>query len=171
MKRTCIALALCTAITFISFAAPSYAGESKLVWNLTDKHVDEDAVTKIDKTFKTLAQKLPVGFQLEVEVSLLQTAVEPNNQTQFRKSTTADPDATLQNPTPTREVNARWPRMNFQYVLRNNTGAIVKQGQAELKDMDYLNQARARYGEYEANMVKDWFKHEFDTKTLSLAAK
>lgn len=170
MKKTAISAMLCAVLGAASLLHPAWAGEAKVQWNIADKQVNEDSIAKIDQTFAKLAKGLPDGFRLEVNVRLLKPAVEPDNSNQISKSNSVDPDSIDAKTSASRDRTPSWPRLNFDYVLRDGQGAVVKTGQEELKDMDYLKQARARYGEYEANMVKDWFRKQQQSNAFPVAS-
>lgn len=58
-----------------------------------------------------------------------------------------------------------FPRMDFRYTLTDADGKVLKEGEANLKDMNYLyhdrSWKRARYKEgfyYEKRMFREWFE-------------
>ena len=58
-----------------------------------------------------------------------------------------------------------FPRMDFSYTLTDDQGAVLKEGEANLKNMNYLHQVRAwkraRYKEgfyYEKRMFREWLE-------------
>ena len=61
-----------------------------------------------------------------------------------------------------------FPRMDFSYTLTGADGKVLKEGEVNLKDMNYLYQdrawKRARYKEgfyYEKRMFREWFEDTF----------
>lgn len=170
MQKKNVAAILCSLFMIFGLTKAAWAGDAKVQWKLSDNQTSEESMAKIDETFAKLAKALPSGFQLEVNVSLLKTAVAPDNSNQLQKSITMESEKLDANAMASRERTPSWPRMHFEYTLKDSTGTVVKTGYEELKDMDYLNQARARYGEYEANMVKDWFRKQQQSKAFPVAA-
>jgi hypothetical protein len=56
---------------------------------------------------------------------------------------------------------ADWPRMTLRYTLRAGT-TVLKTGDAQLADMNYLNGPAASGGHvFEQRMIERWFKAEF----------
>ncbi|WP_223669451.1 DUF3016 domain-containing protein [Kangiella shandongensis] len=56
-----------------------------------------------------------------------------------------------------------FPRMTFTYKLTNSTGKVLKEGEAKIKDMNYLYHEKTwkRYSEgfyYEKRMFREWFE-------------
>lgn len=59
------------------------------------------------------------------------------------------------------------PRMNFSYQLVDQTGEVLQQADVKLKDMSFFDRSghffRNEPLRYEKNMLKRWFKKEFDS--------
>ena len=59
------------------------------------------------------------------------------------------------------------PRINFSYQLLDEFGEVVQQAEIKLKDMSFLDRSshifRNEPLSYEKNMLKRWFKKEFDS--------
>ncbi|NMH60389.1 DUF3016 domain-containing protein [Alteromonas ponticola] len=57
------------------------------------------------------------------------------------------------------------PRMTFSYSLADETGALVKEADVNLKDMGFMDGVSSRFKEhplgYEKQMLKEWFNDEF----------
>ncbi|WMW79414.1 DUF3016 domain-containing protein [Undibacterium cyanobacteriorum] len=144
----------------INFA---YAGDSKVNWGNLDKFTDvqegrdqreyfrENLKKEFSEIFNGLAKKLPEGYTLTVNVNDLDLAgdIRPSiSYWQIRIMTTI-----------------YWPRMSFDYELKNDKNEVVASGKEELRDMDYLNRIRIPSGrtqfEYEEKMIQDWFRHQY----------
>jgi hypothetical protein len=157
MKKIVIA---CLILSVFSGAA--HAGEAKLKWGNLDDFTDvspgyelkdafrERLMQEFGLVFSNFASKLPDGYQLDVTVNDLDLAgdVRPSasiHQIRFM-------------------TQIYWPRMKFQYELRNEKNEIVSSGVEELRDMDYLGRARVPSGrtsfEFEEKMIHDWFRKQ-----------
>lgn len=157
------------ALSLLAFQASSaYAGEAKLTWGNFDKFSDvqegrdsrdrfrENLMKEFTDIFNAQAKKLPDGYVLSVDVNDLDLAgdIRPSMSSwQIRIMTTI-----------------YWPRMNFNYELRNEKSELITSGKEELRDMDYLNHARFPSGvthfEFEERMVQDWFKRQLAAGTF-----
>ncbi len=141
----------------------AYAGEAKLTWGNLDKFTDiqegrdnrdqfrEHLKKEFSDVFNHLAKKLPDGYTLAVDVNDIDLAGDIRPSTSFwqiRVMTTI-----------------YWPRMVFNYELRNDKSELVASGKEELRDMDYLNHPRIPSGntrfEFEERMLQDWFRHQY----------
>lgn len=57
-----------------------------------------------------------------------------------------------------------WPRISLRYALKDASGKTVRTGEAQLSDMDYMNNLAGSSSEplrYELNMLSNWFRREF----------
>jgi hypothetical protein len=171
---------LSTCLLLNAFSGVAHAGDAKLKWENLDNFSDispgyelKDAfrqrlMKEFGLVFSNFAKKLPDGYQLDVTVSDVDLAgdVRPSmsSANHIRFMTTI-----------------YWPRMKFNYELRNDKNALISAGNEELRDMDYLARARIPSGatsfEYEEKMILDWFKKQtnagvFPSKDMkSVAAK
>jgi hypothetical protein len=57
------------------------------------------------------------------------------------------------------------PRMRFSYQLLDQSGVVIKEADADLKDMSFQDRHNPFFNSeslrYEKNMVKQWFEREF----------
>lgn len=141
-----------------------HAGEVKVNWGKLDDFTEispsneskerfrERLTKEFEDVFAGLAQKLPDGYQLIINVSDIDLAgdVRPGpwyatNQIRIM-----------------REIY--WPRMNFSYELKNSQQEVIASAKEELRDMDYLHRMRIPSGktsfEFEEKMLNDWFKKQ-----------
>ncbi|PXF63311.1 DUF3016 domain-containing protein [Kangiella spongicola] len=103
-----------------------------------------------EKFFKEYSNELPEGQMLSIKILDLDLAghVELGSTRDIRVM-----------------KDIHFPRMEFSYILTDDQGAVLKEGEANLKDMNYLHQdrawKRARYKEgfyYEKRMFREWFE-------------
>ncbi|AOE50478.1 DUF3016 domain-containing protein [Kangiella sediminilitoris] len=101
-----------------------------------------------DKFFTEYSEELPEGQTLVLKINDLDLAgaVQFGATNEFRVMKDVD-----------------FPRMSFSYKLLDNNKNVVKQGNASIKDMNYLHHEktwkRSREGfYYEKRMFKEWVK-------------
>ena len=109
----------------------------------------EDTLKTLTEHFTKLGNSLPPGQDLRIEVLDIDLAGR------------AIPSARAGRDIRVLRGQADWPHIQLRYALEQN-GQVVKSGEAELADMDYLNHV-SRYfdGEplrYEKQMIDDWFE-------------
>jgi len=111
--------------------------------------VERDATLKeIGDYFTKLGQNLPEGTDLRIEVLDLDLAgnLEPSRR--------GNSDLRIM------RGGADWPRMKLHYAIESG-GKVIKDGDAQLQDMDYQAHAsRLTDGDplrYEKRMIDDWF--------------
>jgi hypothetical protein len=156
MKKICIALFLLGTI-----AGQVAAGEVKVSWQEPEKFTDIRPSNEIrsdfqsrlfkefDQIFAELAKKLPDGYQWDVTVTDVDLAgdVRPF----FHSSNT--------------EIRVikelYWPRMSFNFELKDAQGNTVASGKEDVKDMAFLMRTTISSGnnsfQYEEQMLKSWF--------------
>jgi hypothetical protein len=99
--------------------------------------------------FEALGRRLPDGQTLRVEVLDVNLAGEvwPRGPSEVRVL----------------RGRADWPRMTLRYTVQDGS-RIVKTGEAQLADMNYLHgpQGLQQYGDlpYEKRMLDNWFREE-----------
>lgn len=156
-------------------ASATHAGDAKVTWQEPGQYADirpgneaPDAFQarvfkEFEKTFSDLARKLPDGYLLEITVTNLDLAGDANRVT----STTARDFRII-------EKND-WPRMSFNYTLRDATSAVLVSGKEDLKDMNFMSQsgllADNSSFNYEKRMIKDWFKKQQKQKRFPASEK
>lgn len=145
-------------------AANAIAGSASVSFVHPEKYADlpfsrwerDRVLEDLSAHFSRLAAKLPSAQTLKVEVTDIDLAGE------MRMRRGGD----------VRVLNgmADWPRITLRYTLTEGS-QVVKQGEAKLTDMAYLNEAnRYSSGEtlrYEKKMLDDWFKTEVATTTVA----
>lgn len=164
-------------ITAVSALALSWAGVSiadssaskdsaqstsaiKVQWKDFDDYRDVRAATEpkgtfhkrvkksFDKFFNDYGKELPAGQTLSIEIKDLDLAghVQMSGTRDFRVMRDID-----------------FPRMEFSYTLTGADGNVIKQGEAKIKDMNYLYHEKSwkRYREgfyYEKRMFREWYE-------------
>lgn len=141
-----------------SRASVSYVNDAEY----TDfSRVERERLTmekELDAHFARLAQRLPAGQTLAVEVRDIDLAGRmewTRLQNQDIRLLTGGAD---------------WPRMRLQYTLSEN-GQVLRSAVANLSDMTYLQHLN-RYSSnetlrYEKQMLDDWFQSTFAPPPLS----
>ncbi|GAA0200334.1 hypothetical protein GCM10009123_04610 [Kangiella japonica] len=101
-----------------------------------------------EKFFKEYSKELPEGQTLSIKILDLDLAghVELGSTRDIRVM-----------------KDIHFPRMNFSYTLTGADGKVLKEGEAKLKDMNYLYHEKTwkRYREgfyYEKRMFREWFE-------------
>jgi len=136
------------------------AGDINVVWGDFDKYRDvrsghepkssfhKRVKKSFDKFFEEYSEELADGQSLEVTITDLDLAGE----------------VLLGGTTQTRIMkDLDFPRMEFSYILTGADGEVLKQGDAKIKDMNYLYHEKTwkRYKEgfyYEKRMFREWFE-------------
>lgn len=109
----------------------------------------ERVLKELSKHFAKMAQQLPAGQDLNVEVTDIDLA--------GRTWPSFDSGRDI------RILNGRadWPRLSLKYTITQD-GKVVRGGEEQLSAMNYLSRIdRHRSGEelhYEKQMLDDWFK-------------
>jgi hypothetical protein len=148
--------------TIISFHSLAYAATVEVKWTEPDKYTDiregndnrakfrENTFYNFEKHFTKLAENLPEGQVLKIEVTNIDLAGDTHaggiNRYRIIK-----------------EIYP--PRMSFSYQLVNEDGSIAKEDTVELKDMGFMTGSRLKYRNeaigYEKKMLDDWFFKDF----------
>jgi hypothetical protein len=109
----------------------------------------EDTLKEMTAHFTKLGNSLPPGQDLRIEVLDVDLAGR------------AVPGARLGRDVRVLRGGADWPRIRLRFSLEQN-GQVLKSGEAQLTDMDYLNHINRYFdGEllrYEKQMIDDWFE-------------
>lgn len=111
------------------------------------------AIKSFEKHFTKLAQNLPEGQSLKLKITDVDLAgrIEPGS------------FSGLVNTTDNIRImrNLDIPRIKFEYALMDASGAVIKEEEVKLKDMNYLNAMRPanhnRPFVYEKRMLTRWF--------------
>lgn len=126
--------------------------------NESRKRFRERVFAQLDEYVADLAEKLPAGHTLNVTVNDLDLAgrVWPAS---FIGLGSGGSDVRL-----IKGIDI--PRMAFSYTLTDNTGAVLKTADVQLKDMSFQHRGlRALHDDdplrYEKNMLRRWFDKEF----------
>ena len=109
----------------------------------------EDTLKTLTEHFTKLGNSLPPGQDLRIEVLDVDLAGR------------AIPSARMGRDIRVLRGQADWPRMQLRFSLEQN-GQVLKSGEAQLSDMNYLNHTNRYFdGEplrYEKQMIDDWFE-------------
>jgi len=138
------------------------AAEVEVNWQNSEKYRDVHAGDGHREKFKAntfkqiedhiakLAQKLPNGYQLILNVDDLDLAGDVNHGGIRRIRIIK---------------NIYFPRMKFSYQLLSPSQEQVLSDDVDLKDMGFLNHVSLKYQQqvlsYEKQMLDDWFKETF----------
>lgn len=153
---------LFTLITLISAPSIALAATSEITWtdyktyrdiqsgDESRKHFRERTFKNFEKHFTKLAEKLPEGQVLKIDVTDVDLAGDTHaggiNRLRIVKE-------------------IYFPRMNFSYQLVDADGRIIQSAEVELKDMNFMRTANLRYRKeslgYEKKMLDDWFNKGF----------
>jgi len=109
----------------------------------------ERVLKELSAHFDKLATRLPPGQDLKVEI------LDVNLAGELRPNFRGGQDLRIL------KGGADWPHMHLRYTIEQD-GKVIKSGDEQLSDMNYLSQnSRAYNGDllrYEKKMLDDWFK-------------
>ncbi|GAA5134817.1 DUF3016 domain-containing protein [Thalassotalea piscium] len=153
---------LTLAAVFVAFLPQANAGEAQVVWQNPDKYRDVDAgdghrtkfkertFSQLEQHFNKLAEQLPQGYMLKIEVSDLDLAGDVNQGGINRLRIVKD---------------IFYPRIDFSYQLLSADKVVVSENEIKLKDMNFLMRNSSRYNSsslaHEKKMLDSWFKDTF----------
>lgn len=156
-------IGLMALVAGVGMAGGAQAAELDMHFQPLDKYRDlgrtaserEDMQKALSQHFQRLAERLPAGQTLKIDLLEINRAGEMDMRRRM-------PDEIRV----MREVT--WPQMEFSYVLLEG-GKELKSGKAGLSDMNYLHGSSARYADgdplrYEKPMIDKWFEAEFGHK-------
>jgi hypothetical protein len=159
MKKVSVILTMLLSLVFTSM---TMAATSEVKWTNSGDYRDVDAgnghrakfkekvFTDFEKHFTKLAEKLPKGQSLLIDVKDVDLAGDVNiggiNRIRVIKELYS-------------------PRMAFSYQVLDANKAIIFSGDVNLKDMGFMMGASMRYKHeslaYEKKMLDDWFEDTF----------
>jgi hypothetical protein len=141
----------------------SFAATSEVTWTNSDKYRDVHAgdgnrakfkartFAKFEKHFSMLAEKLPEGQTLFIDVQDVDLA--------------GDVHQNMQRIRVIKDIF--FPRIKFSYKVVDSNKKAITSGDVNLKDMSFMTGSKLRYNQdslgYEKRMLDEWF-----TKTFSL---
>lgn len=160
MKK--LTITLLAMFTVVLLPNVVYAATSEVTWtdhekyrdihsgNEGRKHFRERTFKSFEKHFAKLAEDLPKGQTLKVNVTDVDLAGDTRsggiNQLRIIK-------------------DIYFPRMNFSYELTDTDGSIITSGEIILKDMNFMMGSNSKYRNkslsYEKAMLDDWFAKTF----------
>lgn len=161
---------LLCAILISIFSIQAHAGEAKMAWGDLSKFTDiqegqelkssfeERLVKEIGDVFNRFSGKyLPDGYILEVTVTDMDLAGD------IRPMMVRGGNMRL-------VTHIYWPKMSFDYVLKNAQNETVKAEKVSLADMNFMGRASIPSGrtifEYEEKMIDDWFRKQQNDKVF-----
>lgn len=130
----------------------------------TRKVYQERVMKAFDKMLGELAEKLPAGYSMEINVKDLDLAGDVN------------PMYRLDN-TDIRVIKEIYfPRMKFDYVLFDqNKQPIQQESDVKIKDMGFMTSSHIGYQSrefaYEREMLKKWFNKVIVPQTVAVSEK
>jgi hypothetical protein len=150
-------------LTFFSFQNVAYAATSEVTWTDYEKYRDiragnnnrksfrERTFKSLEEHFSKLAEKLPEGQVLKIEVTDVDLAGDTLAGGMDRIRIV-------------KEIYS--PRMNFSYQLVNADGSEILKDEIVLKDMNFMRSSQLKYRNdslgYEKKMLDDWFYDVFE---------
>jgi hypothetical protein len=157
-----LAMVLLVGMLMILFITKSNAADAEVTWTNSDKYRDirsgfdnrkrfkERTFTSFEQHFSVLAEKLPQGLLLKIDVTDIDLAgdvrFDSNRQIRVVK-------------------DIYFPRLKFSYELLNVDKSLVTSGDINLKDMSFMLNNNLRYRNkalgYEKRMLDNWFKNTF----------
>ncbi|MDP5212783.1 DUF3016 domain-containing protein [Pseudoalteromonas tunicata] len=156
-KKIICALALTTPLI-------TWAGEANVAWgNLKDfRDVRPSNETRggyhkriqnqFEQHFASLAEQLPQGYKLGIKITNIDLAGDVNF-------------------SGTRELRIVkpifFPKVEFNYVLTDNSGKLIDKADVSLKDMGFMDKMKLGRDEefyYEKRIISDWFSGELVKK-------
>lgn len=166
MKK--LTMTLLVMFTFVSLPNAAYAATSEMTWtdhekyrdinpgNGSRKHFRERTFNQLEKHLAKLAEKLPEGQVLKINVTDVDLAGDTHiggiDQLRIIKE-------------------LYFPRMNFSYELVNADGSVVISDKIVLKDMNFMMSSSLKYRSkslgYEKKMLDDWFADTFEKHIVS----
>ena len=165
MKKILMAILIAGA-----FPAVSLAGEAKVTWQEPEKFTDirpgnelpgsfqERVIKEFDRMFADLAKELPDAYQWNVTVTDIDLAGEVRPQ--FRR--TGNEVRVVK--------HLYWPRIAFDFDLKDPQRQTVASGKEDLNDMNFLMHVGLPTGHtgfpYEERMLRDWFHLQQQQKTF-----
>jgi len=149
--------------TIVSLQSVAYAATSEVTWTDYKKYRDIDpgnegrkrfrerTFKNLEKHFTKLADKLPEGQVLKIDVTDVDLAGDTNAAGIHR----------------TRIIKQIYmPRMNFSYELLDANGKVIQSDKVVIKDMNFMSGSNLKYRSkslgYEKKMLDDWFKDTFN---------
>ena len=170
MKKMLFALTIA-----MTCASNVFAGQAKVTWQDPEKFTDiragnetrqgfQDRVFKdLEQVFSDMAKQLPDDYQMEVVVTDVDLAGDINGT--YRQMGN---DLRI-----IKEIY--WPRMSFNYSIKDAKSAVIASGTENVKDMNFMSRSRFTSGNsgfaYEEKMLVDWFKQLQKDKKLPAAEK
>lgn len=160
---------LTNALLVASLLSPiaAFAGEANVVFGNLKEFTDvrpgnetrggyhKRVEKKFTKHFQDLAQQLPDGYKLGVTVNDIDLAGDvrygATNELRVVKS-------------------IHFPRIKFSYMLTDKNGKMIDKGNANLKDMGFLDKIRRGREEefmHDKRLITDWFEKELMPKVSS----
>jgi len=159
MKKLSEIIATLLSLTFTSSV---FAGTSEVKWTNPDDYRDvhageghrakfkERTFSHLEKHFAKLAEKLPAGQTLHIEVTDLDLAGDVNNGSMRQIRVIKD---------------IHFPRIKFNYKVMAGEEVELSSGEVNLKDMGFLRTQALKYRNdalaYEKKMLDDWFSETF----------
>lgn len=162
MKKTAIAF---FAFGFVSVLSSfAVAGTANVTMIDVKSEAGKDAVQELSRVFNSMAKRLPEAYSLDVHITDMHlSTVRRDSCDAHPGSIDANGDVYLNNQCSTSNPTYNWPRLSFQYTLKDQQGNTIAEGKEELKDMSFSAYADVgsvyRY-KYEVKLVKDWFRHQ-----------
>jgi len=149
--------------TIVSFQNVAYAATSEVIWtdyekyrdirpsnNGGRKHFRETTFKNFEKHFTKLAESLPEGQVLKIEVTDVDLAGDTHA-------------GGINNMRIVKDIY--FPRMNFSYQLVNADGSEIIAAEVVAKDMNFMRSSSLKYRNdslrYEKKMLDDWFFKTF----------
>ncbi|WP_448553648.1 DUF3016 domain-containing protein [Thalassotalea montiporae] len=165
-KLVVMAAIVGTTLSFSSLAFSAQPNKVEVNWTNAEKYRDLRSTTETKRNFqqrffkeisaylKELSQSLPKGYQLNMDV----TQVDLAGRITFVRG---------QQVRIIKDID--YPNMAFSYQLKNASGQIIAEQQAQVKGKAFLagsqhQSHRMKPFAYEKQMLEDWFDKEIVSK-------
>jgi hypothetical protein len=106
--------------------------------------------------FDKLAQKLPAGQVLDVKITDIDLAGDTRT-ARFQFSVMHDDIRVIE--------DIFFPRLDFEYELKDEEGAVLQSQVVSIKDMNFMHRAGRFHSRdmfsYEKQLLDDWYKDTF----------
>jgi hypothetical protein len=124
--------------------------------NQSRAHFTKQVLTQFSEYFDEIAQKLPDGQVLDVKVTDIDLAGDTRS-ARFSFSSMLDEVRVVE--------HIFFPRLEFEYELKDSEGLILQAQAVSIKDMNFLNRNvishnRNRFP-YEKRLLDEWYRDTF----------
>lgn len=124
--------------------------------NQSRAHFTKQVLTQFSEYFNEIAQKLPDGQVLDVKVTDIDLAGDTRSP-RFSLSSMLSEVRVIE--------HIFFPRLEFEYQLKDSEGRVLKTEAVSIKDMNFMNRSVARHNRdrfpYEKHLLNEWYRDTF----------